>query len=152
MFSLASAATDTVFCKAPIYPELAESKITPVAPADTRPRTPLISFCIVQLRTFWRLSVSLQPLIQALGNCPASGAPWSSPCHHPSVGVGYNNRSFTERNALFECSVPSVLKTCFRILSLIVVGNPTPSEGWGHEGRPWSLRSRATPQGLDQRS
>ena len=28
---------------------------------------------------------------------------------------------------------------------------PTPSEGWGHGGRPWSSRSRATLQGLNQR-
>ena len=35
---------------------------------------------------------------------------------------------------------------------VVVVGYPTPSEGWGHGGRPWSPRSRATPQGLDQRS
>ena len=31
--------------------ELAESKILLAAPADTRPRIPLISFCTVQLRT-----------------------------------------------------------------------------------------------------
>ena len=30
---------------------LAESRILPAAPANTRPRTPLISFCTVQLRT-----------------------------------------------------------------------------------------------------
>ena len=35
---------------------------------------------------------------------------------------------------------------------VVVVGYPTPSEGWGHGGRPWSPRSQATPQGLDQRS
>ena len=35
---------------------------------------------------------------------------------------------------------------------VVVVDYPTPSEGWGHGGRPWSPRSRATPQGLDQRS
>ena len=34
---------------------------------------------------------------------------------------------------------------------VVVVGYPTPSEGWGHGGTPWSPRSRATPQGLDQR-
>ena len=33
-----------------------------------------------------------------------------------------------------------------------VVVYPTPSERWGNGGRPWSPRSRATPQGLDQRS
>ena len=35
---------------------------------------------------------------------------------------------------------------------VVVVVYPTPSEGWGHGGTPWSPRSRATPQGLDQRS
>ena len=36
--------------------------------------------------------------------------------------------------------------------TVVVVVYPTPSEGWGHGGRPWSPRSRATPQRLDQRS
>ena len=41
----------------------------------------------------------------------------------------------------------------FYLFPVFVVGGyPTPSEGWGHGGRPWSPRSRATPQGLDQRS
>ena len=35
--------------------------------------------------TLWRLSVSLQSLVQTLGNCPASGAPWSS-AMPPSLG------------------------------------------------------------------
>ena len=35
---------------------------------------------------------------------------------------------------------------------VVVVDYPTPSEGWGHGGRPWSPTSRATLQGLDQRS
>ena len=34
---------------------------------------------------------------------------------------------------------------------VVVVVYPTPSEEWGHGGRPWSPRSRATLQGLDQR-
>ena len=33
----------------------------------------------------WRLSVSVLPLIQALGSCPASGVPWS-PAMPPSLG------------------------------------------------------------------
>ena len=41
--------------------------------------------------TLWRLSVSVRPLVQALGSCPASGAPWSFVMPHPSEGVGYNN-------------------------------------------------------------
>ena len=35
---------------------------------------------------------------------------------------------------------------------VVVVVYPTPSEGSGHGGRPWSPKIRATPQGLDQRS
>ena len=38
------------------------------------------------------------------------------------------------------------------VVVVVVVGYPTPSEGWGHGGRPWCPRSRATLQGLDQRS
>ena len=44
--------------------------------------------------TLWRLSVSLQPLVQTLESCPASGAPWSS-AMPPSLGRGRvikNNR------------------------------------------------------------
>ena len=41
---------------------------------------------------------------------------------------------------------------CVFQVVVVVVGYPTPSDGWGHGGRPWSPRSRATPQGLDQRS
>ena len=37
-------------------------------------------------------------------------------------------------------------------LSLDVVDYPTPSEEWGHGGRPWSPKSRAITQGLDLRS
>ena len=45
------AATDTAFCSALISLGLAESRILLAAPAYTRPRTPLISFCTVQLQT-----------------------------------------------------------------------------------------------------
>ena len=44
----------------------------------------------------------------------------------------------------------SSLKSIFSSLFDVVV-YPTLSEGWGHGGRPWSSRSRATLQGLDQR-
>ena len=49
--SLVYVATDTAFSLVLISLELAESKILPVAPTNTRSRTPLISFCSVQLRT-----------------------------------------------------------------------------------------------------
>ena len=85
--SLVSAVADTVFFWVLIFLGLAESRILPAAPADTGPRTPLISFCTVQLRTLWRLSVPLRPLVQTLGSCPASGAPWST-AMPPSLGRG----------------------------------------------------------------
>ena len=51
MSSLVFAATDTAFFQVLISLGLAESKILPAAPVDTRPRTPLISLCTVELRT-----------------------------------------------------------------------------------------------------
>ena len=38
------------------------------------------------------------------------------------------------------------------VVVVVVVDYPTPSEGWGHGGRPWGPGSRATLLGLDQRS
>ena len=52
VLSLVFAATDTANCQALISFGLVRSKILCAAPADTRPRTPLISFCTVQL---WNL-------------------------------------------------------------------------------------------------
>ena len=52
--SLVFAATDTAFCYALISLGLAESRILLAASADIRPRTLLISFCTVQLRTLGR--------------------------------------------------------------------------------------------------
>ena len=49
--SLVYAATDTAFFEVLISLGFAELRILPAAPVDTRPRTPLISFCTVQLRT-----------------------------------------------------------------------------------------------------
>ena len=46
----------------------------------------------------------------------------------------------------------ATLKTPAFTVVVVVVGYLTPSEGWEHGGRTWSPRSRATPQGLDQRS
>ena len=51
VFSLVYAATDTAFFWVLISLGSAESKILSAAPADPRLRTPLISFCTVQLRT-----------------------------------------------------------------------------------------------------
>ena len=49
--SLVLTATDTAFCYTLISLELAESRILQAAPVITRPRTLLIPFCTVQLRT-----------------------------------------------------------------------------------------------------
>ena len=49
--SLLFAAMDTAFVEILISLGLAESRILPAAPVDTRPRTSLISICTVQLRT-----------------------------------------------------------------------------------------------------
>ena len=58
----------------------------------------------------------------------------------------------TNKNKLVEkTGMPNVLKNPCNDKD-IVVDYPTPSMGWGHGGRPWSTESRATPQGLDQRS
>ena len=86
--SFVSAAADTAFCQALTSLELAKSKILPAASADIRPRTPLISFCTVQLRTLWQLSVSLRPLVQSLGVVRLLGLHGLSPSPHSLEGVG----------------------------------------------------------------
>ena len=62
---------------------------------------------------------------------------------------------------LVYCHLENILKRIICLIDqrkddyfvfLVVVVYPTPSERWGHGESPWSLRSRATPQGLDQRS
>ena len=91
VFSLVFAVTDTAFCLALISLGLVESRILSAVGVDTRPRTPLISFCTVQLRTLCTarslVTIFLRPLALALGSCPASGAPWSSAMPHPLEGV-----------------------------------------------------------------
>ena len=49
----------------------------------------LFNYGLFKPLDLWRLSASVRPLVQALGNLPASGAPWSSPMlPHPLEGVG----------------------------------------------------------------
>ena len=52
----------------------------------------------------------------------------------------------------FQGAFQKLLERYNKCIDVVVVVYPTPSERWGHGGRPWSPRSRATPQGLDQRS
>ena len=70
--SLVFPAMDTAFFKVPISPGLAESRILLAAPVDTRPRTSLISFCTVQLRTLCAAH-SLATLCLFMTSGPDSG-------------------------------------------------------------------------------
>ena len=72
VISLAFAATDTAFCLAPISLGLAESRILPAALANTHPRTPLISFCTVQLQTLG-VARSLAIFCPSTTSVPGSG-------------------------------------------------------------------------------
>ena len=71
---------------------------------------------------------------------------------------GINNVSIDQIKTAHLLSVSSPIVTTARgrvvcpPTKLVVVDYPTPSEGWGHGGRPWSPKSRAALQGLDQRS
>ena len=70
--SLVFSATNTTYCNALIFLELAESRILLAAPADTRPRnlsfhSALSSYGLFTPLALWRLSVSLQFLVQPLG-------------------------------------------------------------------------------------
>ena len=80
---LVYAATDTAFCLVFISLGLAESRILPAAPVDTRPRTPLISFCTVLLQTLCTAhSLSLYAFGSGTGELPSF---WGSIvfCHAP---------------------------------------------------------------------
>ena len=89
---------------------LAESKILPAAPADIRPRTPLISFCAVQLRTLYA-SHSLATLCLSTtsgpdpGELPGFWAPRSSTMP-PSLGRGRvsNNNNRTRKDLMLRSS------------------------------------------------
>ena len=67
-----------------------ESIIRPAAPVDTRPRTPLISFCTVQRRTL-NAAHSLVTLCLSTTSGPGPGELLElhglSPCPHPLEGV-----------------------------------------------------------------
>ena len=95
VFSLVFVATDTAFCKVFIFLELAESRILPAVPADTRPRTPFISFCAVQPRTLCAAH-SLATLCLYTTSGPGPGELpgfWGSLVfrHAPSLGRGRVN-------------------------------------------------------------
>ena len=93
-----------------IFLGLAESRILLAVPADTRPRTPLISFCTVQLRIlcsthFLTTLCLLTTSVQAVGSSPASEAPWSS-AMPPSLGrvriINNNNSKMPSIHTTFS--------------------------------------------------
>ena len=71
-------ATDTAFYKSLISLELAKSRIVYAAPVVVRAKTPLISFCIVQLQTpgaaRYLVTLSLRSLVQASAVTSSFGA------------------------------------------------------------------------------
>ena len=53
-------------------------------------------------RSLFGDSISLRPMVQALGSFPASGAPWSS-AMTPSLGRGRVTTTPTTSSATFQC-------------------------------------------------
>ena len=97
MPSLVFAATDTAFFQVLISLELEKLRILPAAPVDLVPghlssHSALCSYGLFAPLTLWRLSVSLQLLVQTLGSCPASGTLWSS-TKPPILGRGLVNNN-----------------------------------------------------------
>ena len=81
-----------------IFVGLAESKILLVAPADTRPKTLLIPFCTVQLRTLRPSLFGDSLFLYDLWSRPwrdaqILGLHGLSPCPHPLERGGSNNNS-----------------------------------------------------------
>ena len=62
-------------------------RLQTLVPGHLSSLSALSSYGLFAPLTLWRLSVSVRPLIQTLGSCPASGAPWSS-AMPPSLGRG----------------------------------------------------------------
>ena len=63
-----------------------------LVPGHLSSHSALSSYGLFAPLAYWRLSVSLRPLVHTLGSCPASGAPWS-PAMPPSLGRGRVNNN-----------------------------------------------------------
>ena len=92
VFSLVYAATDTAFFLVLISRIGRIENPSCSACGHLLCHSALSSYGLFAPLTFWRLSVSLRPLVQTLGSCPASGAPWSS-AMSPSLGRGRVNNN-----------------------------------------------------------
>ena len=69
-------------------------RLRTLVPGHLSSHSTLSSYGLFAPLTLWRLSVSLQSLVQALGSCPASEAPWSS-AMPPSLGSGRGTKTTT---------------------------------------------------------
>ena len=102
-----------VFCSALISLELAESRIFHAAPADTRPRTPIVSFCTILATdilhsSLFGDSLSLYDLwFRPWGVSRPLGLHGLPPSPHPSEGVGQQQQQVYRRQICF--SIPKSL-------------------------------------------
>ena len=62
-------------------------RLRTLVPVHLSSHSALSSYGLFAPLTLWQLSVSLRPLVQTLGSCPASRAPWSFTMS-PSLGRG----------------------------------------------------------------
>ena len=88
---------------------------TPV-PGHLSSHSALSSYGLFAPLTLWRLSDSVRPLVQTLGSCPASGAPWSS-AMPPFLGRGRvtNNINKLARKYVYNRKKHSYAKSLLRI-------------------------------------
>ena len=108
---------------------------------DTSSHSALSSYGLFAPLTLWRfslsLSLSLRPLVQTVGSCPACGAPWSSTMPpFPQRGGVINNNCF--EMAYGFSSTRSTRSCC---------SSPTHSTGWRNGG----VRTRLTLHDLNQK-
>ena len=100
--SLAFAVTDTALCQTLLSLEPTASRILHAAPAVMRPGTPLTSPSTAQpltLAACFLATLSLEPVVLALGSFPHFGAPWSSTMP-PFLG---RDRETTTMSLVFLC-------------------------------------------------
>ena len=92
-----------------------------LVPGHLSSHSALSSYGLFAPLSLWRLSVSLRPLVQTLGSCPASGAPWSS-AMPPSPGRGRvtnnNNKELKAVPLLHKQKPQQLLRLIQRSISI----------------------------------